>query len=122
MRRVMVINSSTNGKKESSALAATENANVCTSVRNKYFTVEIINPGAGECPAAEAAWTPTGFDRWDGLRTIKLMLSETCRRPHSRSGGTVRRVSELELSLSFHDFGHELQGVENFSSCHLQSS
>jgi hypothetical protein len=32
------------GKKDRMALAATENANVCTSVRNKYFTVETISP------------------------------------------------------------------------------
>ena len=29
------------------ALAATENANVCTSVRNKYFTVELTSPEYG---------------------------------------------------------------------------
>jgi hypothetical protein len=36
-----VISSNTNGKKERMAFAATENANVCTSVCNKYFRVEI---------------------------------------------------------------------------------
>ena len=35
-----VSNSSTKGKKESIALAATENAKVWTSVRNKYFAVD----------------------------------------------------------------------------------
>src|SRR6266481_4971431 len=60
-RRIKVMSSSTKGKNESRALAATENANVCTSVRNKYFTVELTTPeydpsaGAGEAGRAEAA-------------------------------------------------------------------
>ena len=36
--------SSTNGKNDSNAFAATEKANVCTSVRNRYFTVEKTRP------------------------------------------------------------------------------
>src|SRR6266550_3348448 len=42
--RIRVIRSSTKGKNERRAFAATENANVCTSVRNKYFTVEETAP------------------------------------------------------------------------------
>ena len=34
------MSSTTKGKKESRALAATEKANVCTSVRNRYLIVE----------------------------------------------------------------------------------
>jgi hypothetical protein len=39
-----VINSTTNGKNDNIALAATENAKVCTSVRNRYFMVETVIP------------------------------------------------------------------------------
>ena len=39
-----VISSITNGKKDSKALAATEKAKVCTSVRNKYRIVEKTSP------------------------------------------------------------------------------
>ncbi|MGB7602465.1 MAG: hypothetical protein WBM24_19335 [Candidatus Sulfotelmatobacter sp.] len=39
-----VINSTTNGKKDNIALAATENAKVCTSVRSRYFIVEAVIP------------------------------------------------------------------------------
>src|SRR5450432_3993732 len=42
-----VMSRSTKGKKDRMALAATENANVCTSVRNRYFTVELTNPEEG---------------------------------------------------------------------------
>jgi hypothetical protein len=44
-RRITVIISTTNGKKDKIAFAATENANVCTSVRLKYLTVESTIPG-----------------------------------------------------------------------------
>jgi hypothetical protein len=40
-----VMSKSTNGKNDRIALAATEKANVCTSVRNRYFTVELAKPG-----------------------------------------------------------------------------
>ena len=39
-----VISNTTKGKNDRIALAATENANVCTSVRSKYFRVELANP------------------------------------------------------------------------------
>src|SRR5947209_20191396 len=39
-RRMMVMSKSTKGKNDRMALAATEKANVCTAVRNKYFTVD----------------------------------------------------------------------------------
>jgi hypothetical protein len=44
-RRITVIISTTKGKKDNIAFAATENANVCTSVRLKYLTVESTSPG-----------------------------------------------------------------------------
>ena|SRR6476469_7957511 len=44
-RRITVIISTTNGKKDKIAFAATENAKVCTSVRLKYLTVESTSPG-----------------------------------------------------------------------------
>src|SRR5579871_487303 len=39
-----VIINITNGKNDRMALAATENANVCTSVRMRYFNVDSNNP------------------------------------------------------------------------------
>src|ERR1700690_3448097 len=55
-----VISRSTKGKKDRMALAATENANVCTSVRNRYFTVELTNPEWGSAGGAEAAGRVVG--------------------------------------------------------------
>src|ERR1700735_814716 len=46
-RRISVINSTTNGKKDRIELAATENAKVCTSVRSRYLTVETSTEGRG---------------------------------------------------------------------------
>ena len=46
-RSARLISSSTKGKKDRTALAATEKANVCTSVRIKYLTVERIRLGEG---------------------------------------------------------------------------
>ena len=42
-RKTRVISSKTKGKNDKIALAATENANVCTSVCNRYFVVEAIS-------------------------------------------------------------------------------
>src|SRR5882757_10430999 len=58
-----VIKSVTKGKNDRIELAATENAKVCTSVRNRYFAVETASPGerlrrlpdCGEGPGS-AAW------------------------------------------------------------------
>jgi hypothetical protein len=48
-RRMMVMSKSTKGKNDRIALAATEKANVCTSVRNKYFTVDSTSPKREFC-------------------------------------------------------------------------
>ena len=52
---------STKGKDDRMALAATEKANVCTSVRNKYFTVDSTSPkrelGAAQVAAADFVGT-----------------------------------------------------------------
>src|SRR5438552_3173056 len=48
-RRMMVMSKSTKGKNDRMALAATEKANVCTSVRNKYFTVDSTSPKRELC-------------------------------------------------------------------------
>jgi hypothetical protein len=41
---MLVIRRRTKGKNDRIAFAATEKANVCTSVRNRYFIVELANP------------------------------------------------------------------------------
>src|SRR5580658_7437692 len=43
-RRITVINRTTKGKNERMALAATEKAKVCTSVRNTYLVVASTRP------------------------------------------------------------------------------
>src|SRR5579862_3395674 len=56
-----VMSKSTKGKKERIALAATEKANVCTSVRNRYFTVAATNPEYGSSGGSGASeWVAGG--------------------------------------------------------------
>jgi hypothetical protein len=70
--RESIINSNTKGKNDRMAFAATENANVCTSVCNKYFTVESTTPGGLPVVAAiEGSLTGAG----DGAGGDMFLLS-----------------------------------------------
>src|ERR1700739_3808337 len=60
-RRISVIINTTKGKKERMALAANEKANVCTSVRRRYLTVETIRLGG---------WRRDGRRRLAGIAAL----------------------------------------------------
>src|SRR5579864_2955025 len=72
MRRISVISRTTKGKNERMALAATEKAKVCTSVRNRYLAVETIRlvgrrrlvpwAGAGGSPRERGSGSAGGLD------------------------------------------------------------
>ena len=62
-RRMMVMSKSTKGKNDRMALAATEKANVCTSVRNKYFTVDSTSPKRELCAGQVAGADLAGAER-----------------------------------------------------------
>jgi hypothetical protein len=58
------------------ALAATENAKVCTSVRSKYFTVEIASPEESlSTPGREPGAGGTGAGDGDGKGCGTVRLS-----------------------------------------------
>ena len=83
MRRIKVSSSSTKGKNERMAFAATENAKVCTSVRITYFTVEDSRLGKFFVPLLEAAAAvftgmPEVADELGSIKSLPI-LSESCR-------------------------------------------
>src|ERR1035438_7447224 len=97
-----VISNSSKGKKERIALAATENAKVCTSVRSKYFTVEASSPEESlSPPEGEPGAGETGAEDGDGKGSgtvclshlIKQLRSAACR---MRRAGDARAAAGEE--------------------------
>src|ERR1700686_1484760 len=77
------------GKKERNALAATENAKVCTSVRSKYFTVETSSPQESRStPGREPAAGGTGAEDGDGKGSGTVRLSHLIKELRSVAWGS----------------------------------
>ena len=95
-RRISVIISTTNGKKDRIALAATEKAKVCTSVRSRYLTVERIRLGDRR-RARRASFAGFVSCAVGGVEMGGVTTGEA--KSYQRDGG-IRAEGRTEVSIS----------------------